>query len=164
MRFKDPVSSCSNRTAYVLNIKSLVTFFDTKFTLFGVEPTGANMVQARWTLALKPKVAFILPWDPKVVISGTANYEVDLATSLITSQTDTWDVLPSESFLAGLSYVLRSFAQVCCMSIPALHYVLCRFLSSPVFRKSSRSFGYASHKGLSESHHEPDGCLGRVAQ
>jgi hypothetical protein len=106
------VSSFTNRTSYVLNIKALTTLFETKFTLFEVQPSGPNTIRARWTLALKPRLAAILPWEPKAVISGVADYEVDLVTGLITSHSDTWDALPDDTFLAGLAYVLRSFAQV----------------------------------------------------
>ncbi|GAX81749.1 hypothetical protein CEUSTIGMA_g9177.t1 [Chlamydomonas eustigma] len=108
IKFEDPITSYTNRDAYMFNIRMLKTLFNLTWKVHSIQITGPEEITTRWSMGLE---LWQLPWKPSVMITGKTFYKVNPDTGIISEHVDTWDALDNNRFfsLEAVQYILRSF-------------------------------------------------------
>ncbi|KAK9811083.1 hypothetical protein WJX73_001332 [Symbiochloris irregularis] len=108
-KFQDPTFKQNSIRGFQQNLTLLRSLFSIKFIVHNIKVQEPAEVTSRWTMELKPK---LVPWQPKIVVTGESIYTVDQISGKIQSQRDVWDSISDNNYLSleGLAYILGSLA------------------------------------------------------
>jgi len=135
VNFEDPITRYSSIDGYLFNIQMLRVLFTPEFILHKIYPVSETTLETRWTMNMTMRV---LPWQPKLIFTGTSQYEFDLSTEKVVRHSDTWDSIENQEYfsvegLRDLAGQVANFGQTPDLETP--QYVTLKRLADYEVRK-----------------------------